>query len=98
MICISIKVIKLKEKEVVRLYVPALIVLLENHENINRGSLTKSDVEEVVNKAIYMEVPPIIRENLAIKRGFTDVSPENAWAEWTEYKLLNGYRLDDSSS
>lgn len=75
-----------ESKDLVKIFVPSLIVLLKNQENINRGALSEADVLDVVSKAIHMEMPRFMRDNLAAQRGFSDISPDNAWAEWNAYK------------
>lgn len=56
--------------------------LLFNLERQKGAPLTESEVLDARNKAVVIALPRAVADELAEKRGYADIDPQNCWAEW----------------
>jgi len=66
----------------VRVFTPALIVLLRQSEIAKVSPLTRDEVEAIRNGAVSMMVTRSAVQQIAQERGFEDIDPANVWEEW----------------
>lgn len=64
------------------LFMPALVVLLENLEQ-RSGPLTRRQVEEATERATCMAVEHRHARDMERSRGYADIEPELAWEQWS---------------
>jgi hypothetical protein len=70
-------------------FMPALIVLLEN-ARVKKGSpLTKDEVLAIRNSGVCMMMKTSMAIQLDNRRGYSDLDPEKCWEQWCEYLQLN---------
>jgi hypothetical protein len=67
-------------------YMPSLLYMLQNSENTKGASLTKQEVLEIRNKAVFMKIAKSDKNKLDEQAGYKDIDPENCWEEWCAYK------------
>ena len=70
-----------------QMFVPALVVQLEQAEWRKCAPLTEAEVLRLRDQAIRFPVPASLVDNLTACRGFRDVSPGRVWEEWLERRL-----------
>lgn len=63
--------------------IPPLVTLLLHHERKKGSELTEEEVLAIRDKAVCVTMPYSIAAKVADERGYDDISPENAWEEWT---------------
>ncbi|MDO8331981.1 MAG: hypothetical protein Q7T36_16065 [Fluviicoccus sp.] len=73
-----------------QMFVPALVVQLEQAEWRKCAPLTEAEVLRLRDQAIRFPVPASLVGSLEACRGFRDLSPGSIWEEWQErrYSLL----------
>lgn len=69
-------------EELVPVPIPALVALLLSLERQRGRRLTEAEVWEARDKAVCIMMPISVRDKMIEKRGYDDIDPENAWAEW----------------
>jgi hypothetical protein len=72
---------------------PALAHLLASAEKKKGAPLTRAEVESLRDGAPCKMMKPADAEQMTASRGFVDVNPENAWADWHRLRpqLVGGY-------
>jgi len=74
------------EEPIVIVAIPPLVDLLFHLEAQKGSNLTEQEVNEARDKAACMTMRASHAEQLAVRRGYSDISLENAWFEWTALK------------
>ena len=69
-------------EELVPVPIPALVALLLSLERQRGRPLTEAEVWEARDKAVCIMMPISVRDKMIERRGYDDIDPENAWAEW----------------
>ena len=72
----------LEGETLVRFYIPARVILLEQAESIKGAPLTEDEVNRIHDEALYHQVPADVAEATARDRGYPDLDPENCWESW----------------
>ncbi len=72
----------MNEDPLVRVPIPPLVTLLQNLERQKGSDLSEEEVLSARDTAVGMMMRRSHRDEVANKRGFPDIDPENAWAEW----------------
>jgi hypothetical protein len=62
--------------------IPALSMLLLNLERSKGSPLTEAEALSARDKAVCMMLPLSKKRMMDEKRGYSDINPENVWAEW----------------
>ena len=62
--------------------VPALVALLLNREEAKGSPLTEQEVLAIRDGAECIAMPHDVAAKVAEQRGYDDIDPENAWADW----------------
>lgn len=85
--------------DLVPVFIPALAVLLLNQERAKGAPLTQSEVEEIRDRSVVMQMAPERARAMAEERGYEDLDPERAWEEWrrVRHQLLNPKELEPPS-
>ena len=76
-------------EELVPHYMPSLLYMLEHHEKTKGSDLTKEEVIDICDKAVFMNVNQSDKEKLDSQSGYKDIDPGNCWEEWCAYKDNN---------
>lgn len=63
---------------------PALVTLLLAKEQEKGAPLTRDEVEKIRDDAASVALPRDAREKLDESRGYRDIDPDDAWAQWQE--------------
>jgi len=75
------------EDPLVPVPIPALGVLLLNLEKQKGSALSEQEVLEARDKAVCMMLPLSKKKLMDEKRGYSDINPENVWAEWQAFRI-----------
>ncbi|MCL1092102.1 hypothetical protein L2744_21400 [Shewanella profunda] len=70
------------EEEMFLVHVPALVAVLLNREHEKGSPLTEVDVLEITGSSACIAMPLHAKKKVEESRGYLDINPENAWAEW----------------
>lgn len=62
--------------------VPSLVATLLDRERAKGSALTEEEVLAIRDAAPSMAMPRDVAQKMAESRGYEDIDPENAWAEW----------------
>lgn len=73
-------------EEVVPVFIPPLVTLLEHHEAEKGAPLTEVEVLSIRDKAVCMTMRTSHAAEMAEKRGFPDISPDTVWADWQAHR------------
>ena len=65
--------------------VPALVAVLTKLELDKGAPLTEQEVTKARDNAACIAMPRYAYDAIAAKRGYNDIEPENAWAEWRAF-------------
>ena len=74
------------DDDLVPVFIPSLVVLLLNLEKKKGSPLTRDEVLDIRDNAVAMMLPLSMARELAEKRGYDDLDPENCWSEFLELK------------
>ena len=73
-------------EELIPVFIPALVALLE-HAEVKKGApLTRSEVEAIRDGGVCMMMPVAQAADLAKSRGYPDLDPENCWQQWKNFR------------
>lgn len=62
--------------------VPSLVATLLRAEQDKGVPLTEAEVLEIRENCPSVAMTPAMLANVAARRGYDDIDPENAWEEW----------------
>jgi hypothetical protein len=62
--------------------IPPLVTLLLHLEKRKGAPITEQEVVAARDDAVCMVMPVSVRDEVASKRGYDDISLENVWLEW----------------
>lgn len=68
--------------ELVPVPAPALVAVLLGHERRKGSPLTEREVLAIRDRAECMAMPRDVAVEVARRRGYDDIDPENVWADW----------------
>lgn len=63
-------------------FVPALVVLLTAAERKAGRPLTQAEVEQITSGGACITMQHRVAQEMERKRGYADIDPEQAWAQW----------------
>ena len=67
--------------------VPPLVAVLLNREQQKGSPLTEEEVLAIRDGAECVAMPRDVAAEVAEKRGYDDIDPENAWEDWKRIRL-----------
>jgi hypothetical protein len=70
------------EPQLIPVFIPALVTLLIHAERLKGSPLTEQEVLDIRDKGVCMMMRVEHAQALTEKRGYDDLDPENAWADW----------------
>jgi DUF917 family protein len=70
------------EENLSLVHVPALVAVLLSKEKEKGAPLTEEEVISIRDGANCIAMPLHAKQKVEEGRGYTDIDPENAWAEW----------------
>jgi len=74
------------DDDLVFLFIPALVAVLAREENDMGRPLTRVEVESIRDRCNCVMSPRDVAETVRDERGYDDIDPDNAWAEWQEIR------------
>ncbi len=74
-------------RKVVSLAQPPLVELLTSLEQHKGSPLCEEEVLAACSTAAFIQVRELRAREIALLRGYDDIDPQNAWAEWQDYRL-----------
>jgi len=74
------------DEPIVPVFIPALVAILVHHEKAKGSPLTKDEVLSIRDNAACMTMRLSMACQMAEKRGYADLTPENCWEEWQEFR------------
>lgn len=66
-------------------FMPALIVLLENARTKKGSPLTKEEVLAIRDNGVCLMMKTSQAIQLDNRRGYSDLDPEKCWEQWCDY-------------
>lgn len=66
--------------------IPALVAVLVALEKHKGSELTEDEVLTARDKAVCMQMPFSVARRMEQARGYADIEPEDAWAEWQRFR------------
>ena len=66
--------------------IPPLITLLRAQETAKGAPLSEEEVLAITDSAICMTMRQSHADQMAAKRGYDDIDPENVWDEWVRIR------------
>ena len=74
----------MSDQDLVPVFMPPLATVLANHEREKGAPLTEEEVIAIRGKSVVMMMRRSIAEQMAQKRGWRDIDPQNCWQEWQQ--------------
>ena len=74
------------EDDLIMTPVPALVAVLLAKERAKGSPLSREEVEDITDKAECIAMPRHARKKVDESRGYEDIDPERAWAQWQEVR------------
>lgn len=68
-------------------FIPSLSALLLRAEQLNKGELTREQVEKIRDEASVVALPRDTVRALEKSRGYKDIDPERAWGQWKVLRI-----------
>jgi hypothetical protein len=68
-------------------HTPSLVATLLNKERAKGSPLTREEVESIRDEAPARALTPEQRAAVDEKRGYDDIDPEDAWADWQSARI-----------
>lgn len=75
------------DSELVPVFLPPLATMLADAENQKGKPLTEKEVERLRDKAVCVQMDAADAEQMADRRGYIDVNPENCWSDWHRLRV-----------
>lgn len=76
-----------EDDDVVIAFIPALAAILLRAEHLKGEPLTEEQVLAVRDNAICATMSRTAALALDEQRGYSDIDPDNCWAEWQQLRL-----------
>ncbi len=70
------------DESLVPVFMPPLVTVLEQRERQKGSPLVKEEVIAICGKSVVMMMRSSIADQMAQKRGYRDIDPQNCWQEW----------------
>jgi hypothetical protein len=83
--------------ELIIIPVPSLIATLISGENRKGSPLTENEVNEIRNNCPSIAMTIDQYNKVSEARGYHDINPEQAWKQWSDYKLAISAQQVDSA-
>ena len=74
------------EEELFPVFVPSLASVLHNYQRQKGSPLTESEVVAIRDKCTVVMLLRSAAEQMAQRRGYEDIDPENCWHEWQKIR------------
>lgn len=68
------------------MFMPPLVSILAHHEREKGAPLTEGEVLAIRGKSVVMMMRQSAAEQMAEKRGYRDINPQNCWQEWQKLR------------
>ena len=73
-------------KKLVPIFVPSLIAILLEGEEVKGDCLTREEAENIRDRSYSILMPESMLDVIKDNRGYQDISPENCWEEYMEIR------------
>ena len=67
-------------------FMPTLVSVLLRHERDKGSPLTEVEVLSIRNKSVAIMLRQSAAAEIARKRGYDDIDPENCWSQWQKMR------------
>jgi hypothetical protein len=71
------------EDDLVPVFIPALVALLIQAEELNGSPLTRNQVIAIRDNADCVMLPRSAKAEMEAERGYADIDPERCWEDWS---------------
>jgi hypothetical protein len=71
------------EDDLIPVFIPALVALLIQAEELNGSPLTRNQVIAIRDNADCVMLPPSAKAEMEGERGYADIDPERCWEDWS---------------
>ncbi len=71
------------EDDLVPVFIPALVALLIQAEELNGSPLTRNQVIAIRDNADCVMLPQSAKAEMEAERGYADIDPERCWEDWS---------------
>ena len=85
------------DETTIPVFVPALVVVLQQAENAKGEPLTKAEVSKIRDEAACVNMTPDDAAKLQESRGFRDIDPASVWHEWQQLRVET-IQIDDAQA
>ena len=68
-------------------FMPTLVSVLLRHEREKGSPLTEPEVIAIRDNSVAVMLPRSAAIEIAQKRGYDDIDPEQCWAEWQRVRI-----------
>ncbi len=80
--------------DLVPVFMPALVVIIELAEDKKGTPLTKDEVHEIRDNSSCIMMEAADAQRMDVSRGFRDIDPENCWYDWQMARREMGRKPD----
>jgi hypothetical protein len=70
------------KKKLVPIFIPSLIAILLNGEDVKGECLTREEAEALRDNSYSIMLPESMLDVMKDNRGYRDINPENCWEEY----------------
>ena len=70
------------EDDLLPVFIPALVALLIQAEELNGSPLTRNQAMAIRDNANCVMLPPSTKAEIEEERGYADIDPERCWEDW----------------
>jgi hypothetical protein len=74
------------DETLVPVFIPPLVTMLVQQERQKGAPLTEEEVIAIRGRSIVMMMRSSAAEQMAQKRGYRDIDPQNCWHEWQQVR------------
>ena len=76
----------MNNEALIPVFVPPLATMLAHHEHEKGSPLTEEEVLSIRGSAMVIMMRRPHAEQMAQKRGYRDIDPQNCWLEWQKVR------------
>lgn len=81
----------MQNEDTVRFFTPSLVATLLRVEREIGSPLSEAQVLQVLDQAVYIEIPSGLLPAMIEERGYEDIDPDHCWEQWQEARIALVY-------
>ena len=74
------------DEALIPVFIPPLVTILTQQERQKGSPLTEAEVIAIRGRSVVMMMRSSVAEQMAQKRGYRDIDPQNCWKEWQQVR------------